>query len=436
MKLKIGAKKLDAGQVLLAIIYKIVLDASYGLFEVRYFGYLGIECKIMLYRIMLGWLIYLGTFAVIHSNECKIVNLFSYIMLFLSMAPFVTLYQFWPECKLWMVFLQISALLFIDIIARRFTLKAFSIKSLPYQDFRVVFAGWLFLIAMFLYMFMKFRLPSFSLLGFESIYLVRADSGFSTFDSILTCIACKIICPLYMVVCWKKKKYLKLAFLALIQLYIYSISGFKTFLFIPIVLFGLEFFKNIDLRKLIIAGLTGTLLFVDLIQVATGRLMPYALIGDRTIFFPAIIKRAFFDFFSKNPYVYFSQNSIARIFGIKSVYETNVFNIIGAEYFDKPNMWTNTGVFADAYSNLGVAGVFIISFLLAIILIIVSQKMESFSGDVKNAMTAIYILYFISFNDGAFLFTMVSGGFLIVMIIAELVDFSSDIEVENKDLRE
>ena len=198
----------------------------------------------------------------------------------------------------------------------------------------------------------------------------------------------------------------------------------------------MEFFKNIDLRKLIIAGLTGALLFVDLIQGATGRLMPYALIGDRTIFFPAIIKRAFFDFFSKNPYVYFSQNSIARIFGIKSVYETNVFNIIGAEYFDKPNMWTNTGVFADAYSNLGVAGVFIISFLLAIILIIVSQKMESFSGDVKNAMTAIYILYFISFNDGAFLFTMVSGGFLIVMIIAELVDFSSDIEVENKDLRE
>lgn len=430
MEIKIGSKLLDAYQVLLAIIYKIVLDISYGLFEVRYFSYLGIECRVIIYRILIGWLIYLGSFVVIYCDECKIGNLFSYIMMFLSITPFVTLYQFWPECKLWMVVLQTIALLMIDAIVRRFTFKTISIKSLPYEDLRVVVFGWFYLIIMSLYLFAKFGLPNFSLLGFESVSVIRANSGFSTFDSILTCIGCKIICPLYMVVCWKKKYFLKLVVVSIIQLYTYSISGFKTLIFIPVVLFGLELFKNLDLRKLIIVGLTGALLFVDLIQLMTGKLMPYALIGDRTIFFPAIIKRAFFDFFSKNPYVYFSQNSISKLLGIKSVYQTNVFNIIGAEYFDKPNMWTNTGIFADAYSNMGVVGVFVISFLLAIVLILVSKKMDTFRGDIKNAMTAIYILYFISFNDGAFLFTMVSGGFLVVMLIAEFVDFSSLTESE------
>lgn len=426
MNVKIKNFRCPMNQFLLVIIYKIILDISYVMFEAPNFGYMGFSYKFNWLKILITWLIYLLYFSAIKTEKNGIVTLFSYMSFALSMAPFMTIYQFMEECPLWMVILQVSALLFINVAATRgeFYINKSSFPAIPYYSKRISRVFSAYLVLFFLYAFYKFGMPAFEFLGFDSISTIRASAELSTLDSIVTNISCRVIVPLYILMAWNDKKYGKAFFGLVIQVYIFSVTGFKTFLFIPIVMAGLVVFKRLDLKRVIFVGLSGALFLVGVIYSLTNNLMPYALIGDRTVFFPALIKFAYMDFFSKNEFVYFSQNSISKILGIRSNYTVNVPNLIGEEYFNKAEMWTNTGFIADAYSNLGVVGVLIIAFCIIVVLALVSRKVERCQGKMKSAITTIYILYFVMLNDGPFISTFFSGGMVIALLITIVVDFN------------
>ena len=398
MKIEMTKRKINIDQFALAICYKIVLDISYVLFEAPYFGYVGFQCEPNILKTVISWAIYMAVFCIIKSDKRELSVLFTYMIFALSMAPFMTLYQFLPACKLWMVILQMVAVIYIHILATKCKIEGAVLKAVPYDSPFVMGGFTTYIIVFGLYALYKFGIPAFALLGFENISQIRAAAQLSTLDSIIINVSCRVIVPLYILLLFYEKKFAGCFLGIIVQLYIYSVTGFKTFLFIPLVMIALIIFEKWDLKKLFFLGLTGAFVAVDLFTVVIGNLMPYALIGDRTVFFPALIKWAYLDYFSKNEYIYFSQNTISKLLGITSNYSVNVPNLIGEKYFNKMEMWTNTGFIPDAYSNLGILGVFITATLMALILLIVSKRVDQCQGKMKKALETIYILYFVMFN--------------------------------------
>ena len=112
---------------------------------------------------------------------------------------------------------------------------------------------------------------------------------------------------------------------------------------------GAKFLRGKSMKKILMFGLLAALAASFVVFFIIRNNMFAAIVFNRLLFLPAKIKFAYFDFFSTNEYIYFSQSSIASILGIPSNYPINVMYLIGGEYFNDSGMWTNTGFLADAY---------------------------------------------------------------------------------------
>ena len=214
----------------------------------------------------------------------------------------------------------------------------------------------------------------------------------------------------------------------LIQLYTYGVTGFKTYLFIPIVFFGLNMFPKLKIKRMVFGGLAALFCVLSLWTIISQNAYLYALLGDRVVFFPAIIKYSYFDFFSKNEFAYFSQSSIAGIFNITSNYTENIPNMIGRVYFNMPEMWTNTGFMADGYSNAGVIGVLSMSLLIAIVLSLTRNEIRKCSATTLRCLEALLLTYYVALNDGPAISTLFSGGLIFVLFMVMFISFDDDQE--------
>ena len=422
--MKIFNVRINIYENLWIIIYKLILDFSYLTVEAKNYEYLGFDIGFAIHKIILGYIIYFATYNIIKSKKGNITTLFTYTIFFLSISPFITLYQFSTIGELWMVLIQVLCLILMNFLfGLPFKPLGISPKTYHYTNKNFRLFTTIIISLYFLLMVKRYGIPSLDSMLLQSIYKTRAAADISTGISILQTFFCRIICPLYILIAWREKKWIQLSFGLLVQIHTYGITGFKTFLFIPLVMVAIDLFKNIDLKKLVLVGLSGALILTDLIYFLTKNIWFYALAGDRVIFFPALIKYAYFDYFSANDFVYFSQNSISRILGITSNYNVKIPNLIGGIYFDKFEMWTNTGFMADAYSNLGITGVILIALFLSAILIILRDKMIKIPETMQKSIQMIFLLYFIMLNDGPLIATLFSGGFLVAMFVVLSINF-------------
>lgn len=411
-------------ELLLVLIYKIFLDVSYVFTEFPLWEYTGFKMEFDVSRLMIGWLLFLVTYLLIRDDQDDICILFCYVIFFVSITPFFVLYQYCPFISLWMALLQAVCIVYMKMlffVTRR--LQAVRIRGFSYKSIRVryiIMVGFLVYFAMTV---IKLGIPHMSALSFFNSYDTRASVNLSTLDAIIQNIICKVLGPACFLVSVKERKWGFAAFIMLIQVYTYAVTGFKTYLFIFVVLIGVEFLRKYKLKQIILLGLPLAVLAADIGYRLTGSIMIYALIGNRVFFMPALIKYCYFDYFSKHELVYFSQNTISKLFGVTSNYEKPVPNIIGATYFGKPNQWTSTGFMSDAFANGGIVGVFLIATILSLVLIVLRFALKNVSEDIRLCVESIFLIYFITLNDGTAISVLFSGGMILTIILIYMIDF-------------
>ena len=379
------------------------------------FSYVGYVFKFDYLKYILGWIIYFVTFCFLYSNVDSMLNIFLSLYYHLSVVPCLILYIF-GNTKLWMIMFQIAFLVLIrvltTVIDRRFGSSIEqSHEPFSFTNSRVV---WVLIFAFFVYQLIEFGLPNLSDLNFEDIYEVRENYESSLIDTLLQNIMCKIVLPLIISDAVERKKWAPFFVALIIQFYIYGITGFKTYLLIPALIIATKLIKMKSFKKLIMVGMLGGFAASLIFFYLSNSNMFAAVVFNRLVFLPAQIKEAYFDFFSKNEFVYFSQSSIASILGIESNYATDIVYIIGEKYFNSPDMWTNTGFLADGFANLGVIGGFIVSVILSIELALLNRGIKN---PANNFATVVFLLFFIALNDGAIISVSVSGGFLPAVLL-------------------
>lgn len=413
----------------LMLLYKLILDITYITIQSSLFEFYGFNYQFDIIRYVVGWLFFLFGLLLIKSKDNGIGGLFVVTIFMISITPFIVLYQFDQAYKSWMVIVQILCIGGMNVIINHtFSFSEWRMKGIDYKSKKLRNIIVLLLLVYLGYAIYRFGIPALSSLSFEEVSNTRANVHLSTFESILLNFICKIINPLVLVIAFKEKKYVGVALTLFIQIYTYAVTGFKTFLFIPIVIMALQYPKSLNLKKTVLIGLPLAVLLTDIVYLITKNNMIYAVINNRVFFLPAEIKFYYFDYFSQHEYIHFSQSTLAGIFGIQSNYSTNIPNLIGEYYFNKPKMWANTGFMADAYSNLGILGMILISVVLSAALVFLKNQLKHVASDLQKPLQALFLIFFISLNDGSAISIIFSGGLLFAILIMGIIKFDSNDE--------
>lgn len=209
-----------AHELCFVVIYKLILTITYVLLQSSLFEYAGFLCEFHMIRFIAGWVLYLVTFRFIRSSSDDVGSLFLYTIFLLSIAPFIVFFEYSAQCKLWMVLLQLCSLLLIRFLLNIKIVSFFKLPRISYTHKNLRLGVSAFLVLFLVYTVIRFGFPDFSLLSFENIYLIRKEVEISTLESILQNVVCKILCPIYLIVALREKKWLGTGLAVLVQLYV------------------------------------------------------------------------------------------------------------------------------------------------------------------------------------------------------------------------
>lgn len=416
--MNISCKNRRAFIYIALILYKFLLDYIYIVIIKEHFMYANYQYYPDLGRYLLGFCTYLICIFILPKRH-TISNCINLIIFLMSFSTFITLFSFgtYP-----FKFLLYSLMGFcIQSCILRINFKKFRIKKINYQNKvlrKLIIA---LLIGAFIYITFLYGLPEIKYFNFYKTSEVRkAFNSTNASTLLLLPLLGRIIIPISLAVSIKEKKIIGTFFLLLFQIWLFLITGFKTYFFLSLVVIFFSILKIKDNISFTLGGLNLAIIGSYIAFVISKEIMIPALIFDRVLFFPALIKYAYFDFFSQNPLLHYSQSTIGHILEITSPYDTHFVYMIGDLYFNKPQMYANTGYMADAYANAGVVGIIITCIIFALIFVYV----DIISTQESNSyFLALLVPIAISFNDGALMTIFFSGGLSTILLVLTLIDF-------------
>lgn len=399
--------------LLLLFIYKLLLDFSIIGFISKEYSYVGGNVDFNLLKFILSNLYLIIIYIFIPKNNVKPSYIFLQLHFIIMIIPMLTLYGLQNKHSEYVAAIVILFCLEICILKYSKLLKIYRIRNSKYILYVLII-----MISFFVYfsMLRANGIPSLSVLNFWKVYEVRNNVVYPFLMNYLVHWQAKVINPFLITLSFVQKKPMLLAFSLSLQLLIYLITAHKSYILIPgAIIVIIKVLNKYDFFKMLsYLSSLGVLISMTFHKLFDFIFFPFIFIY-RLLFLPAQIKYYYYDFFSENRFLYFSEGFIGKIFGIKFPYELGTNYLISNIYFGDPNSAANTGYLADAYANGGIWGMLIITLVLTGILIIIDSLTPNIG---KNVVVGLSIFSVLGLNDLGLLTTLFTGGlgFLIVLL--------------------
>lgn len=405
------------------IVFRILLDYIYCSIVSPVYSYVGMTVEKSLSYYIISWIMilcYILMFFLIINIEKNGAIVLSIIFM-CSAIPTTTIVAFLSH-NLKFVILNILYWLFMIIFYKYKGIKVTSgkkiIKRSPILIYIIFFfftVVLLFICAMYTGVHISFNL--------YNVYEIRTAFKNSNLPVIFQYLfsACIIVFPIIIVYGLKEKKYILALIATLCQLLSFFMDGRKSTIFILIItVLGYYFIYNLIVKiiPVIMMGVT----IVGLIEkmfIQTDNFIN--LIIRRLFLVPAYLQYAYFDFFSNNVKDYFRQGIVGRL-GFSSHYTKAIPNIIGSQYYISTS-YANNGLFADAYSNFGVLGIFILPLLIVCALKLLDKACEDLTS---GTCIGIIIVSAFTLLSSSFFTIMFTHGFLLGCMIIYLIPRFND----------
>jgi hypothetical protein len=163
--------------------------------------------------------------------------------------------------------------------------------------------------------------------------------------------------------------YLGLGFLG--QLYIYSITGFKSALFFILMALGVLVAMNFKAKYfglIITNGLNILIIFSIILLDYFDYNISWNYFVRRLLFVTGKNTSYYYEYFSSNPFVYMSDNKIlGALVNYVNNYDLSIPFLIGKKYSGEL-FSANANIWADAFANYGFFGIFIYTIALALLM--------------------------------------------------------------------
>lgn len=402
------------------LLYKILLDFIYVNFVYKVFAYSGFiyEPNTTKYLIGMGYLIMMFLF--LPKDSAKPSSIFLQLHYIIMIIPIITLFGLANESHDFMLYITVL------FIMQCFIMKSISnIKVIRLKNSNKVLYALIAMISLMVYVSMirVNGLPSLKALNILNVYEVRKEVVTPFLMGYMVNWQAKIINPFLITIGYLKKNRKVLLIGIILQLLIFLITAHRSFLFIPagiiIVVKIFEIRTNVLMTSSVVANLGVGITYLS--YALTGEILIPSVFIRRFLFVPAKIKFNYYDFFSNNKFIYFSQGLIGKLFGFEYPYDIPRNYFMSYLYGGSITSAANTGYLADAYSQMGFFGMFILSLLFIFILVII----DSLGRRIDNRLVIGLTLFtMISLNDVALLTAMLTGGLFLLLIILYLYNES------------
>lgn len=355
-------KRSTSINVILALVYKATLDVAFYEIVKPVYGYqaqFAISGEPSSLKCLVGYLI--AWFGVTLCNsirkEARVSRFIVLVQVMLIMMPFASLYgiEDLPSWQMGLIILGIST---VAWGCRFITLTR--IRS-PGKWGQIVLFSSMGCLVLYVYvgLIATGGMSRFNL-NLNEVYKFRDEMSNSMFPfaGYLIPWSAYIFNMAFFVNCIKNKSEGKtfsvamITFSVLMQVAIFSMTGHKSYLFAPLVIIVLmHFSKRIDLWNVVFVGAPACIILLVCVNSFLSD-MGGALLG-RLFFTPAALHGLYFDYFSTHPYMLL-HDTFGNIFG--SHYQERSVEIIANRYWGE-SFDPNVGWIADAYANLGIAGI-------------------------------------------------------------------------------
>lgn len=403
--------------IVLLCIMKIMLDYIYIKIVSPMYAYLGLTVSEELNGVLISWImvviyaLFLIHLAKINDSNHKGAIVIS-VLICCSAIPTTTIVTVFNTDRMFPIVCTLYWFFIVLIYSIEFKSAKVVCGNIRFNKKHILYIIVVVLVLGDLLVFFEYTGFNVSL-NLSDVYLVRTAFKTDNIPSILQYLffASTNIFPILCVYELNKKRYSHFFIFALLQLLAFSSDGRKSTLFILILtIAGYYFVKNINVR--IIPFLMTLVLSVGLVEkllFKTTNLINYFI--RRLFLLPAYLQYAYYDFFSVNEKDLFRQSIVGRL-GFTSPYSSPIPKIIGNQYY--AGSYANNGLFADAYSNLGLLGIL----LMPILLVIAFKCLDECSKDLSVGI-CIGVIFSVSYTllSSSFFTVMLTHGFIISCIV-------------------
>lgn len=364
---------------IISIVYRIILDLSYIIYVNPIFNYDGFGYNFSYQNYIISWVFTIILILITPKVLTKVSDYFFATFAFNIIIPILCLFSFNSELSIYPVLTNL-----LVYILLYFSLKiSFLRNSIKYpyikngeSAFKIVCT------VMIIYLIVwytisgainNFNLDLLKVYEFRDLNAEITNLSFLAYINTWVLNVFNLALISYMLL---KKKYIYFFVLCLVQVFFFGISAHKSVLFTPLVVFSIYFYlsKTNSLATIPLA-FSSLILVCILLYLYNNDIVSASIFVRRAFFVPSQLNFIYFDFFSKNPFAYWS-DSFSILGG--PVYSNGVSLAIGG-YLGSEDLSANNGFVSSGFAQAGLWGVFIYCFFIVIILKTINQ----ISKDIK-----------------------------------------------------
>ncbi|MCW8965550.1 MAG: hypothetical protein OQK82_02520 [Candidatus Pacearchaeota archaeon] len=356
--------------LIMIVIFRISLDYVYvGFVSPVYIdSYLSFKLDFNIQQYVLSWLLFLPGLIIVNYKLTKFSEYFFLSAILALIAPLTSIYGLDASKPMLPVVTTIGSIFLVYLISNGSFIKVPQVPYFRNSQNIIVYLSWLLVFYLIIWYVISGAASNINfdptkVYAFRDVNSKITDVGFLAYLNLWVYKFFTIFLVSYYL--YRRRIYYVILLLC-IQLLFYGVSAHKGVVFLPLLAISVWYYFRLTNRLIIIPIIY---LLVIFISYAIYVLFEYELIAAmlirRAFYVPAGLTFEWFDFFTTNEHVYWSDKILSYF--IQYPYELNIPHTVG-EHLLSTELGANNGYVSSAYAHAGIWGVIIYSLILGYII--------------------------------------------------------------------
>ncbi|AHK17447.1 hypothetical protein [Thalassolituus oleivorans] len=373
----IGYSKSNIGSLFLLyfwlVVFKLILEASYVFILVESFTYVGYSLEFDFSRYISSWLLYSFFFVYLRANFIVVMDYLSITAVVGLICPLLVLYGLDYTRPFYPVFISILSMLVVFQTYRFFMGASLFLRvpRIKHGKNIAVFISSVFVA----YLFVWYPLSGVTYsLSFADVYEYRRENHALSDVGLLAYLnfwVLKVFSVFVLAYFLLRRRYVLSLLMVLVFVSYYAANTHKSVLFTPFLVIGIWFYFS---KYTKIYFFPMAMFFIILLSIFTYFYLDdvwlSALFPNRVFLIPAHLTFSYFDFFSNNEYLFFSNSFLSSYF--EYPYDMPLSYLIG-DHAGNPGAAANNGYISSGFAQGGVVVCLVYSVLVGLLLSVIDR---------------------------------------------------------------
>lgn len=419
LSLKSRAGKVSKQRVIFFLsicVYKLIIEFVYLNRISPLFSYSLLTTNIDLSKMIYSWAI-CTLICIVHPTDPNRPSTYLFLLMTLIMWIPLSSYYWMNNQNSAYMSCELLCVLVIALWCRANRKRFFMEKSVSHSVFDFLFVIYVLIT---IYLIAKRGGIDSRALDFKNVYQIRSEyDNLGSIDGYLVNWSAKAFFPVMSSYMFIRKKKIPLVMTFLLQIGLYSAYAYKAFLASAVLLLLLFILiqKKNNIKRIVSAFNIGNIAayVLDILGIteALRAFLPY-----RTLFIPAKNQFHYYEYFSSHAFLQLSGSTFGRLLFSEYQYDRPIGYIVEA-YFINSGSNGNTGVFSYGFADFGFAGMLAVALIVGFLFWFI----DSTTYNMPVFLTVGALSYWVvTMNDNSLLITLVTGGFLILLIMLMLLN--------------